>query len=154
MGEEKEGKDSWKTKSPKWTSFCRNLGRTWGFGEGSSQKTGFGKAQGTAKTPRRSLRWPILTNTAHDEEFAEEEEEIGDFIQDGHPGREREVSACSQRIFGCLFLSRRDLDTGNSGRTSPDDVPHQQEEGVPGGGAEVGAVNSNLGGVTETGAER
>lgn len=64
------------------------------------------------------------------------------------------MSACSQRIFGRLFVSRRDLDTGNSGRTSPDDVPHQQEEGVPGRGAEVGAVNSNLGGVTETGAER
>uniref|UniRef100_A0A8B9QZ58 Uncharacterized protein n=1 Tax=Anas platyrhynchos TaxID=8839 RepID=A0A8B9QZ58_ANAPL len=109
MGEEKEGKDSWKTKSHKWTSFCRTLGRTRGFGEGSSQKTGFGKARGTAKTPRRSLRWPILTNTAHDEEFAEEEEEIGDFILR---------------------------------RTSPDDVPHQQEEGVPGGGAEVGAVNT------------
>lgn len=63
------------------TNGCRTLGRTRGFGEGSSsQKRGFGKAQGTANTPRRSLRWPILTNTAHDEEFAEEEEEIGDFI--------------------------------------------------------------------------
>lgn len=64
------------------------------------------------------------------------------------------MSARSQWTFGCLFVSRRDLDTGNLSRTSPNDVPHQQKEGVPGGGAEVGAINSNLGGVTETGAER
>uniref|UniRef100_A0A8C3XDZ1 Uncharacterized protein n=1 Tax=Cyanoderma ruficeps TaxID=181631 RepID=A0A8C3XDZ1_9PASS len=30
-------------------------------------------------------------------------------------------------------------------QTSPDDVPHQQEERVPGRGAEVGAVNGDLG---------
>lgn len=63
------------------TNGCRTLGRTRGLGEGSpSQKTGFGKAPGAANAPRRSLGWPTLTNAAHDEEFAEEEEEIGDFI--------------------------------------------------------------------------
>lgn len=29
-------------------------------------------------------------------------------------------------------------------RVSPNDVPHQQGEGVPGGGAEVGAVDGDL----------
>uniref|UniRef100_A0A674GWR2 Uncharacterized protein n=1 Tax=Taeniopygia guttata TaxID=59729 RepID=A0A674GWR2_TAEGU len=34
---------------------------------------------------------------------------------------------------------------GGSPRISPDDVPHQQEERVPGRGAEVGAVDGDLG---------
>lgn len=34
-------------------------------------------------------------------------------------------------------------------RISPNDVPHQQEECVPGGGAEIGAIDGDLGWVPE-----
>ena len=43
--------------------------------------------------PQLCPRWPPRTNAAHDEEFAEEEEEIGDFIQHDDPAGGREVSA-------------------------------------------------------------
>ena len=57
-----------------------------------------------------------------------------------------------------IFGSEEDLEITKSAvesralaptRISPNDVPHQQEERVPGGGAEVGAVDGDLEGVPE-----
>ena len=45
------------------------------------------------QSPESHPRWSPRTDTAHDEEFAEEEEEIGDFIQHDDPAGRRGVSA-------------------------------------------------------------
>uniref|UniRef100_A0A8C3MYM1 Uncharacterized protein n=1 Tax=Geospiza parvula TaxID=87175 RepID=A0A8C3MYM1_GEOPR len=73
---------------------------------------------------------PALTHASHDEELPEEEEEIRDFIQ--HTPTEAAKARMANGV-------------GRFPQISPDDVPHQQEERVPGRGAEVGAVDGDLG---------
>lgn len=49
-----------------------------------------------AAAPRRSFQKAALTHASHDEELPEEEEEIRDFIQHGHPAERTGMSKPAQ----------------------------------------------------------
>lgn len=121
LGEEEESQDSW--------------GKQDGKNEMEKSFTSFWDSS------RRKL--PELTHAPHDEQLPQEEEEICDFIQHGHPGEKTGMRLCL-----CSLPWAR---TGAASGvvfpqvSPPDDVPHQQEKGVPGRGAEVGAINGDLG---------
>uniref|UniRef100_A0A8D2GBE5 Uncharacterized protein n=1 Tax=Theropithecus gelada TaxID=9565 RepID=A0A8D2GBE5_THEGE len=64
----------------------------------------------TVGEEEEKARWAALTHTAYDQKFAQQEEEVGNFVQDSHSAGDSEG----------------------------------QEEGIPGRGAEIGAVDGNL----------
>uniref|UniRef100_A0A2I3HJN1 Uncharacterized protein n=1 Tax=Nomascus leucogenys TaxID=61853 RepID=A0A2I3HJN1_NOMLE len=64
----------------------------------------------TVGEEEEKARWAALTHTTNDQKFAQQEEEVSNFIQDSHSAGDSEG----------------------------------QEEGIPGRGAEIGAVDGNL----------
>lgn len=50
-----------------------------------------------AAAARRNFQTAALTHASHNEELPEEEEEIRDFIQHGHPAEETGVSSLDKR---------------------------------------------------------